>query len=315
MAETTPPPPTTPARYLDPAALARLKNMGLAARLVVDGLFSGQHRSPRKGYSIEFAEHREYTFGDDPRHIDYKILAKRDRLYVKQYEEQTNLRGYILLDASASMGYHHGGAMSKLEYAKYLAATLGQLMLAQHDAFGLIVCGDGVRAEIPPRQGRAHMRVILDQLENTEASGTTDLPRTFHDLAERMNRRALVIVLSDLLDCDGNRGEDPAGALIDALGHFRHRKHEAVVLQMLDPAELTFPFENIGVLEDMETGGRVNADAEALRQHYLDQLNQYLDGLRKGCLSREIGYALADTSEPFDVFLGTYLQRRQHGML
>jgi len=205
--------------------------------------------------------------------------------------------------------------MAKLEYAKYLAATLCQLMLAQHDAFGLVVCGDGVRAEIPPRQGAAHMRVILDQLERTEAQGRTDLPRTFHDLAERMKRRALVIVLSDLLDCqaDGDTADaEPSDALMDALGHFRHRKHEAVVLQMLDPAELTFPFQNIGEIEDIETGHRINADAEALRQHYLDRLNVYLQALRRGCLSREIGYALADTQEPFDVFLGTYLNRRQH---
>ncbi len=159
------------------------------------------------------------------------------------------------------------------------------------------------------------MRVILEQLENTEASGTTDLPRTFHELAERMKRRALVIVLSDLLDCAGNAGGDAAEALVDALGHFRHRKHEAIVLQMLDPGELTFPFENIGQIEDMETGGRITADAEAMRRHYLDRLNAYLDDLRRGCLTREVGYALADTSEPFDVFLGTYLKRRQHLMI
>ncbi|MFW6060973.1 MAG: DUF58 domain-containing protein, partial [Phycisphaeraceae bacterium] len=309
MTESTPTTPT-PTRYLDPAALARLKNMGLAARLVVDGLFAGHHRSPRRGYSVEFAEHREYTLGDDPRHLDWKVLAKRDRLYIKQYEEQTSLRGYILLDASASMGYHHGGAMSKLEYAKYLAATLGQLMLAQHDAFGLIVCGDTVRADIPPRQGRSHMRLVLDQLENTDAQGETNLPRTFHDLAERLKRRALIIVLSDLFDCAGPTAHNPASTLLEALGHLRHRKHEAIVLQMLDPAELTFPFQNIGEIEDMETGNRITADAEALRRHYLDQLNDYLNRLRRGCLSREIGYALADTSEPFDVFLGTYLKRR-----
>ncbi|MEX1017974.1 MAG: DUF58 domain-containing protein, partial [Phycisphaeraceae bacterium] len=149
------PEPLKGTRYLDPAALARLKNLGLAARLVVDGLFSGQHRSPRRGFSVEFAEHREYSPGVDPRHLDWKLLARRDRLYVKQYEEQTNLRGYLVLDASASMGYQHAGEMTKLEYACYLTATLAHLMMVQQDAFGLIICGNGVRTHIPPRQGRS----------------------------------------------------------------------------------------------------------------------------------------------------------------
>jgi len=184
-------------KYLAPEALAKLKNLGLAARLVVEGLFSGQHRSPHRGFSVEFAEHRQYTPGIDPRHLDWKVFAKRDKLYVKQYEEQTNLRGYLLLDASASMGYTHVGSMSKLEYCCYLAATLAYLMMIQHDAFGLIVYGDRVRLNIPPRQGRGHLRVVLEELENVQAHGQTDLPGTFHELAETMSRRALVVVLSD----------------------------------------------------------------------------------------------------------------------
>jgi uncharacterized protein (DUF58 family) len=294
-------------RYLDPAALAKLKNLGLAARLVVEGLFSGQHRSPHRGFSVEFAEHREYTPGIDLRHLDWKILAKRDKLYVKQYEEQTNLRGYLLLDASASMGYRHTGPMSKLEYSCYLAATLAYLMMVQHDAFGLIVYGDRVRLNIPPRQGRGHLRVVLEQLENVKAEGRTDLPQTFHELAETMKRRALVVVLSDLL---GGEAAD-TGPLMEALGHFRHKKHEVVVLHVLDQAELNFPFREAGQIEDVETGHTIAADAEAVRNHYLQQLSEYLDGVRHGCLSREIGYALADTTDPFDVFLGTYLMRRQ----
>ncbi|HUU10290.1 MAG TPA: DUF58 domain-containing protein [Phycisphaerae bacterium] len=302
------PEPARGTRYLDPAALAKLKNLGLAARLVVEGLFSGQHRSPQRGFAVEFAEHREYTAGIDLRHLDWKILAKRDRLYVKQYEEQTNLRGYLVLDASASMGYRHTGPMSKLEYASYLAAALAYLMMVQHDAFGLIVCGDRVRLNIPPRQGRSHLRVVLEQLENVRPEGETDLPRTFHQLAETMKRRALVVVLSDLF---GGTGSD-TGDLIDALGHFRHKKHEVVVLQVLDQAELTFPFRDAGQIEDIETHATIASDAEAIRNHYLGQLTAHLDGVRRGCMSHEIGYAMADTTEPFDVFLGTFLTRRSH---
>ena len=303
--------PQAPAstKYLDPAALAKLKNLGLAARLVVEGLFSGQHRSPHRGFSVEFAEHRQYTPGIDPRHLDWKIFAKRDKLYVKQYEEQTNLRGYLLLDASASMGYRHSGPMTKLEYACYIAATLAYLMMVQQDAFGLIVYGDRVRLNIPPRQGRGHLRIVLEQLDNVRAEGETDLARTFHELAETMKRRALVVVLSDLF---AGTSADTA-PLIDALGHFRHKKHEVAVLHVLDQAELTFPFRDAGQIENIETGFTIASDAEAVRSHYLDQLSAYLDDLRRGCLSREIGYALADTTEPFDLFLGTFLTRRQHG--
>lgn len=296
-------------RFLDPVALARLENLGLAARLVVEGLFAGQHRSPHRGYSVEFAEHREYTPGADPRHLDWKILAKRDRLYVKQYEEQTSLRCYLLLDASASMGYRHLGELTKLEYAGYLAASLAFLMQSQHDAFGLIACNDRIRRHIPPRQGRAHLRIVLEQLEEVQPGGSTDLAAAFHELAETMKRRALVVVLSDLFS-----GES-TDELIEAVGHLRYRKHEVVVMQILDRAELEFPFENAGEIEDLETHRTIAADAEAVRRHYLDRLQDYIDTLRTACLRREVGYAVADTSEPFDRFLGAYLARRQKGML
>ncbi|MBE3068625.1 MAG: DUF58 domain-containing protein [Planctomycetes bacterium] len=304
-------------RYLDPAALARLKNLGLAARLVVEGLFAGQHRSPHRGFAVEFAEHRQYTPGIDLRHLDWKVLAKRDKLYVKQYEEQTNLRGYLVLDASASMGYRHSGPMTKLEYASYLAATLAYLMMVQHDAFGLIVCGDRIRLNIPPRQGRGQLRSVLERLEEVRPEGETDLPRTFHELAERMKRRALVVVISDLFGGagggkGGGKGSGSTDDLLDALGHFRHKKHEVVVLQVLDRAELTFPFRDAGQIEDIETHLTIDADAEAIRNHYLQRLNAHLDGVRQGCLARQIGYSMADTGEPFDLFLGTYLMRRQH---
>lgn len=293
-------------QYLDPAALARVKSLHLAARLVVEGLFAGQHRSPRQGYSVEFAEHRQYTPGIDPRHIDWKVLAKRDRLYVKQYEEQVNLRGTIVVDASKSMAYQHGGPMSKLEYAKYLAATLSYLMLTQHDAFGLVICNEKVTARIPPRQGRSHLATVLDQLDSVEAEGETDLPGVLDDLARTTKRRGLIVLLSDMFAGNG-RSPEP---LLDAMGHLRARKNEVVALQLLDPAELTFPFTDAGQIENIESAHTVAADAEAIRTHYLDQLHAYLEALRRGCGMRRIGYALADTQERFDLFLGTYLTRR-----
>ena len=299
-------PDTLPgSRFFDPAALVRLKNMGLAARLVVEGLFSGQHRSPHRGFSVEFAEHRQYTPGVDPRHIDWKVFARRDRVYIKQYEEQTNLRGYLLLDTSASMGYRHDGDLTKLDYGCYCAAALAYLMQTQHDAFGLITYNDAIQRYIPARQGRNHLRIVLEQLEGVAPAGRTDLPRAFHELAERMTRRALVVVLSDLFSGDGDVRE-----LIDALSHLRHRKHEVVVLQVLDRAELAFPFRDATQIEDVETTRLIAADAEALRNHYLEALQHYLDAIRGGCLSHGVEYALADTSQPFDMFLGAYLTRR-----
>ena len=297
-------------RYLKPEALARLKHLGLAARLVVEGLYAGQHRSPHRGFSVEFAEHREYTPGVDPRHIDWKVLARRDKFYIRQYEEQTNLRGYVMLDTSGSMGYRHGGPMTKLEYGCYLAASLAYLMQTQHDAFGLITCSDGVNAYVPARQGQGHLRTVLEQLEALEPRNRTDLPRALHDVAERMSRRALVIVISDLF---GSTGRDAARDLLESLSHLRHRKHEVVVLQTLDPSERTFPFDDATQIEDMETADVIAADAEAVRRHYLRSLEDYLATIRNGCLSHGIGYALADTSEPFETFLGTYLSGRHQG--
>ena len=309
-------PATKPStRYLDPAALARLKNLGLAARLVVDGLYTGEHKSPRKGFSVEFAEHRQYTPGVDLRHLDWKVFAKRDKLYVKQYEEQTNLRCYLLLDASKSMGYMHYGDITKLEYACFCAASLAYLMQTQHDAFGLIVFNDQVRTHIPPRQGKGHLRTVLETLEQVSPQGETDLAVTFHQLAETMKRRALVVILSDMFSdkttSTSSNGDDyGVGAINDAIGHLRHEKHEVVLMHILDRAELEFPFSNAGQIEDMETGHIITADAEAIRRHYLEQVNRYIEAIRTGCQMRDVGYTLGETSQRFDQFLTMYLTRR-----
>ena len=290
-------------KYLDPAALGRLKNLSLAARSVVEGFYAGMHRSPHKGFSIEFAEHRQYAPGMDTRHIDWRVLGRRDKLYVKQYEEETSLRCYVLLDKSGSMDYKSTGRLTKLEYGSYLAASLAYLMASQHDAVGLISYDSGVKQMIPPRQGPGHLRVLMESLEETKPGGETSLSATFHQLAETIKRRALVVVISDLFD-------DP-DELVGALKHFRHKKHEVVVLHTLDPAELNFPFDDITRIEDMETGQEITSDPRAFRKAYLEQLASFLEIVRSGCLGAQIDYVLADTSQPFDIFLGAYLARRQ----
>lgn len=295
---------TTTYKYLDPEALHRLKNLTLAARLVVEGYFAGMHKSPHKGFSIEFAEHREYSPGVDPKHIDWRVFGRRDKLYVKQYEEETSLRCYLLLDKSASMGYRSDAAkLTKLEYASYVAASLAYLMAFQHDTVGLITYDSGLRDRIPPRQGPGHLRVMMDKLEQTNAGGETSLSETFHELAETIKRRALVVVISDLFD-------DPH-ALVGALKHFRHKKHEVVVLHTLDPAEVTFPFDDVTRIEDMENGREVISDPRAFRKAYLEEMAKFLDVIRTGCTTSQIDYAQATTDKKFDIFLGAYLARRQ----
>ncbi|MGH7223543.1 MAG: DUF58 domain-containing protein [Gemmataceae bacterium] len=297
-------PPATTYKYLDPEALSRLKNLSLAARQVVEGYFAGMHKSPHKGFSIEFAEHREYTPGVDPRHIDWRVLGRRDKLYVKQYEEETCLRCYLLVDKSASMGYKSDGVpLTKLEYASYLAASLAYLMASQHDSAGLCTFDTAVRDRVPPRQSPGHLRVLIEKLKQMQPGGETTLSDTFHELAESIKRRALVVVLSDLFD-------DPQ-KLLGALKHFRHKKHEVVVFQVLDPAELTFPFDDITRIEDMENYREITSDPRAFRKAYLDELATFLDAVRDGCRSARIDYTVARTNQRFDLFLGTYLARRQ----
>jgi uncharacterized protein (DUF58 family) len=291
-------------KYLDPAALGRLKNLSLAARRVVEGFFAGHHRSPLKGFSIEFAEHREYTPGVDPRHLDWRVLGKRDKLYVKQYEEETSLRCYLLLDKSASMGYRSDRAsLTKLEYASYLAASLGYLMAFQHDAVGLMTFDSQVRDRVPARQGTAHLQVILQYLEKTDPGGDTSLAVNFHRLAETLKRRALIVVLSDLFD-------DPE-PLVAALKHFRHNRSEVIVIQTLDPAEVEFPFDDVTRIEDVESGREVVSDPQALRKAYLDEFAKFTRSIRAGCDAARIDLVTARTDEPFDRFLGHYLARRQ----
>ncbi|HJT78193.1 MAG TPA: DUF58 domain-containing protein [Gemmataceae bacterium] len=296
-------PATTQYKYLDPAALGRLKNLTLAARLVVEGYFAGMHKSPQKGFSIEFAEHREYTPGVDPRHIDWRVYGRNDKLYVKQYEEETSLRCYVLLDKSASMDYRHGSPMTKLTYGSYLAASLAYLMAFQHDSVGLITYDTGVRDQVPPRQGPAHLRLLMERLEATQPGGETSLSKTFHQLAETIKRRALVVVVSDLFD--------DADELVGALKHFRHKKHEVVVFHTLDPAEMSFPFDDVTRIEDMENAREVVSDPRAFRKAYLEEMGRFLERVRTGCQAAQIDYALAETDKPFDLFLGTYLARRQ----
>jgi uncharacterized protein (DUF58 family) len=289
-------------KYLTAEAVNRLQNLGLVARTVVDGFIAGLHRSPFHGFSVEFADHREYSPGDSLRHIDWQAYARTDRYFVKQYEEETNLRCHILLDASASMSYR-SGAVSKFEYGAYLAASLAYLMVRQRDTVGLVTFDSTIRFRMPPGGTTAHLDRLLVELENTKPSARTGIAQTFHALAENITKRGLIIVISDLFDDEKE--------IFRALRHFRHKKHEVVIFHVLDPYELTFPFDRMADFFDLESPERIQADPRYVREEYLKEMNAYLESMRRGCADAFIEYALADTSVPFELMLTSYLDKRK----
>jgi uncharacterized protein (DUF58 family) len=294
--------PQTGYRYLEPSALGRVKNLQLVARAVVEGFISGLHASPYKGFSVEFAEHREYTAGDDPRYLDYKMLARTDRLYIKQYEEETNMRVQILLDTSNSMAYRHQQKLTKFEYAAYLTAILAYLMLRQQDSVGLTTFDRQIRLDMPPRSSPRHFNEMMRQLEAIQPGEETDVADTLHRLANRFKRRCLIVLVSDLYD-------EP-DAVIRALHHFRHRKHEVIVFHVFDQAEIDFPFRDVTSFYDLETNERLQIDPAYVRDVYIEQIEQFIETYRRACAESRIDYVMTETSVPYDFMLSRYLAKR-----
>lgn len=289
-------------RYLVPEVLSRLKGMELKARLVVEGFLIGLHKSPYRGFSVEFAEHRPYMPGDEIRRIDWKIYGKTDRFYVKEYEEETNLKAYIILDASASMAYR-SDKINKLEYGCYLAASLAYLLLKQKDSVGLCIFDTKVRRYIPPRSAGSHIHNVLKELDRIEPGGETDLSSTFHQLAEKIKRRGLIIVISDLMD-------DPE-KVVRGLRHFRHKKHEVLVFHILDPWELDFPYQEPAMFRDMESDEKLVVEPESLRNEYKRRIQLFLDYYKSQCRDSLIDYVSLNTSTTFDRVLFSYLTKRK----
>lgn len=290
-------------KFLDPEVLATIAGMELRARLVVEGFISGLHKSPYQGFSVEFAEHRQYTPGDELRHIDWRVFGKSDRFYIKLYEEDTNLKCYLLLDASGSMGYR-SNKVSKLWYGANLAAALTQLMLQQLDSVGLLLFDEEIRRYIPPRSSPRHRKIIFEELEKLKPGKRTHVSHIFHDFAERIRRRGLIIVISDLFD-------DPH-AVLTSLQHFRHKKHEVIVFHVLDPYELTFPFERLTLFRDLEGSlGPIMTEPHALKRKYLEKLEAFRTKLKRGCRESAIDYFEIDTAENFGRALMRYLATRQ----
>jgi uncharacterized protein (DUF58 family) len=289
-------------RFLEPDALARMKNLSLVARGVVEGFISGLHSSPYKGFSAEFAEHREYTAGDDPRRLDYRMLGRTDRLYVKQYEEETNMRVQILLDSSGSMGYSHAGRITKLQYGSYLTAVLAYLMTRQQDAVGLTTFDAEIRLDMPAHSTPRHFNEMMHRLEGVAPGGKTCIAETLHKLANRFKRRGLIVLVSDLCD----EPED----VLRALNHFRHRRHEVIVFHVLDKAEIEFPFRETIAFHDLETDERIQIEPAYVRGEYVAQMEAFVADYRRACAEARIDYVLTDTGVPYDFMLSKYLAKR-----
>lgn len=289
-------------RYLRPKVLAKLKGLDLKARLVVEGFLSGLHRSPYYGFSVEFADYRPYVPGDEPRRIDWKTFGRTDRYYIKEFEEETNLKAYLLLDKSGSMSYQ-SGKMSKYEYGQYLAASLAFLLLKQRDSVGLITFDRKLVEYIPPSSRRSHLQVLLNCIDHSKPGGETDLASTFFQMAERIKRRGLIVVISDLLD-------EPS-KIIRALRSFRYRKHEILVFQILDPREQDFSFKTSARFIDLETKEEVPVDPLALREGYRKKIMKLIQTYRNELRASYIDYELLVTNNPFDRALFAYLAKRE----
>jgi len=288
-------------KFLDPKVLNKITRLDLKARHIVEGFMGGMHKSPYHGFSVEFAEHREYTPGDDLKHLDWKVFGRTDRLYIKEYELETNLRSHILLDTSESMDYG-SKETTKLELASHIAASMAYLILRQQDSVGMVCFDKEVKSFIPTSSSMGHLRPILGTLASASAQNKTDLGTVLNTLAERIQRRGLIILISDLFD--------KPESILKSLQHFSHKRHDVIVFHVLDEFELTFPFERMTLFEGLEEYPKQLVDPRSLRKAYLEEVNRFCESMRKGCVKQMIDYVRISTDQDLDVELTKYLAGR-----
>lgn len=296
-------------KYLDPVALAKVRSLEMQARLIVEGYLSGMHKSPYHGFSVEFAQHREYVPGDDLKHLDWKVYSRTGRFYLKQYDEETNLVCWLLVDASESMQYGSGPVgedgkplVRKYDYACMAAAALSYLILHQQDSVGLVTYDNRVRQFVRPSSQTAHLKLVVNCLNQGPARERTSLAPIFHDLAERITRRGIIIVLSDLFD--------EVADVLNGLKHLRHKRHEVIMMHVLDRAELEFPFQEATLFRGLEQYPELLTDPRSLRDGYLEQIQTFVTELQRGCLNQNIDYVQMCTDTPLGIALSSYLAHR-----
>jgi len=316
-------------KYLDPSIISKLSNLELKAKFIVEGFISGLHKSPYHGFSVEFAEHRQYMPGDDLKYLDWKVLGRTDRYYIKQFEEETNLKSYLILDTSKSMSFTSSDpayekyslfgkffknkntgrrsvnkkGISKLDYATYLAAAITVLMNFQKDAVGLVLYDENINTYIPPKATNQNLKLILSHLASIKSCGETNIAASLNNIAERIKRRGLVIIFSDLFD-DQN-------AVINSLKHFRYKKNEVIVFQILDPMEMSIVLDSPTIFRDVETQKEIMSQPISFAESYRDAVKEFIGNYKKACLMNNIDYALLSTDMPFENALLEYLNKRK----
>jgi uncharacterized protein (DUF58 family) len=291
-------------QYLKPELASQIKRLDLRAQMIVKGFLQGIHASPYQGFSVEFSEHRRYTHGDDPKDIDWLAYAKTDRYYIKKFEAETNITGYLVLDTSQSMAYTYRQQLTKLEYCICLAAALTYLMLMQQDPIGLVTFDRKIRASLFPRSRRSQFAAILSQLTKLKPGGETELQAPMRQLLAMLRHRSLIMLMSDLLaDVDST---------LDSIRMLRHAGHDVIVFHVLDEAEVAFPFSGLVQLHDPETRQSVNVNADDIAREYRENMSNYREALRRGCSQSRIDYVALDTSMPYDKALTEYLLSRRH---
>ena len=293
-------------RYLEPKLLRALARMPLMSRRVVEGAMVGSHRSPYKGFSTEFVDHREYVKGDDLKHLDWKVFSRTERYYIKQYEENTNLQAHIILDCSGSMDYPRKAGndhMTKYQYACRLAAGLAFVLIRQQDPVGLVLFNDKLVKHFPPKCSLSHLRRMLETMDQTKPSDSTDSAKALQAVAGLLRRRGLLLIISDLLD-------EP-DRVSKMLAQFRHRGHDAIVIQVLHETELNFPFRRTLNLRDLETRQRITVDGTEIAAEYTRQINEFVQGYKRCCFEHNFDYVLASTATPCESLLTALLTRRQ----
>jgi uncharacterized protein (DUF58 family) len=295
--------PAASTRFLDPELLARVGSLELLARSVVEGFMSGLHRSPFTGFSTEFTEYRQYNPGDDLRYLDWRLLARTDRYFIKKYRADTNTQCHLLIDTSASMNYAHASSVTKLQYAQFLAASLAYLLSRQQDAVGLVGFADKVHTHVPARNRTGHMRTIFGNLSVLQPGGETDLAASLHQLAEILTRRGIVVVISDFYDQPDRLGE--------AFQHLRFKGHDTVAFQVLDQNELDFDFNDaVLLLEDAETQEQMPVLPHVVMDGYRERMRRHVDEMRLCAASNNVDYELLTTKQPLDFALLSFLSRR-----
>jgi uncharacterized protein (DUF58 family) len=293
----------TPEKFLRPEVIRQVARLDLRARFIVEGFLAGLHASPYHGFSVEFSEHRKYVPGDDLKDLDWNVYAKTDKYYLKKFQAETNVTGWLVIDLSASMAYTYRQELTKFEYAVCLAAALGYLMIRQQDPVGLITFDTQIRASLPPHSKRLHLASILSVLSNLRPAGATDAARCLHQAAALVRGKGLVMVFSDLLT-------EP-GPVLEALHHLRHRGHEVILFHILDEAEVHFPFDGLIEFEDVETPDKMTLDAKGMRPDYLQAVASFRETYRVECARARVDYVPIDTSVSFDKALMEYLLSRQ----